>query len=84
MSTNNGPRPICHKHLIEMYVVKNDIMVGDREIAGFQSSFWQGDLYRCPHPDCDASVVTGFGRRFTNQGDKKALIFDYSYRPTND
>ena len=76
----NCPRPICVEHMIEMRCEKNDVTVNDREISGFQPSFWNGDRYECPHPDCTNSVVTGFGQPYAEGDLSGSKTFAYSYR----
>jgi hypothetical protein len=55
------PRPICVEHRLEMRCAKNEVLVADRATDEFPSTFWYGDRFECPHPDCSAAIVTGFG-----------------------
>ena len=63
------PTPICVEHRLEMRCAENEVLVADGFANPFQvnssakshSTFWYGDLFECPHPDCSAAIVTGFG-----------------------
>ena len=52
-------RPICAKCKKEMPCVENEVMVKDKAIDGFPSTYWYGDRYECP--GCGAQIITGFG-----------------------
>jgi hypothetical protein len=58
--SRSGP-PICVPCAVEMRCLKNGFVVADPE----PSTYWRGDLYRCPQ--CKRHVVTGFGEPFTDE-----------------
>jgi len=43
--------------------MQNDKMVNDVTAAGFESTYWRGDLFECPV--CGAEIVVGFGREIS-------------------
>lgn len=53
-------RPICFPCKLEMTCEKNEVMVKDKAVGQFPSTYWYGDLYECP--GCGARIVTGLGR----------------------
>ncbi len=54
------PAPICVKCQLEMRCAQNDRIVNDVRAGDFPSTYWRGDLFRCPQ--CNTEVVVGFGR----------------------
>ncbi len=72
------PVPICVEHALEMHCVENDYLVSDRATDRSPASYWFGDMFRCPHPDCRAAIVTGFGVRIPDDGEMgpPEIVFD--------
>ena len=54
-----SPRPICAPCRVTMYCAKNEVLVSDKKVDEVPSTYWFGDLYRCPA--CGAEIVTDFG-----------------------
>ena len=54
------PIPICFKCRVEMRCEKNSQMVHDPEAGGFPSTYWVGDVFKCP--ECSSQVVVGFSK----------------------
>ena len=78
--SSHHPRPICTVHLVEMRCAENSVTVRDRAVGGFHASYWVGDRFECPHPDCTASIITGFSDP-TLDGDKEdSLVFSYALK----
>ena len=53
------PGPICLKCKVEFVCTQNDKLVNDISTVCFSSTYWLGDLFRCPI--CHAEIVVGFG-----------------------
>jgi hypothetical protein len=53
-------RPICFLCKLEMTCEKNEVMVKDKAVGKFPSTYWYGDLYGCP--ECGAQIIVGFGK----------------------
>ena len=62
-------RPICRKCCREFMPIKNDVMVKDKAVGNYPSTYWSGDLYKCP--GCGAQIITGFGTGMTAEKAKK-------------
>ena len=72
--------PICKTCAVIMKCSKNDFVVRDIETPSFPSSYWRGDVYRCPK--CANEVIIGFGQPMTSVqakhgGIKAELTFTY-------
>ena len=52
--------PVCFPCSRSMRCVDNSVSVRDARTATIPATVWSGDRFECP--DCNASIVTGFGR----------------------
>jgi hypothetical protein len=52
--------PICVPCARSMRCTQNEFAVRDKRTDAFVATVWSGDRFTCP--DCNASVVVGFGR----------------------
>ena len=52
--------PICFACARSMRCAQNDYPVRDKRTATSPATVWLGDRFACP--DCNASVVVGFGQ----------------------
>lgn len=54
------PTPICVECRIEMRCEKNSQLVNDPKVGQFASTYWVGDVWKCP--SCGHRIVTGFSK----------------------
>ena len=57
--------PICFRCRCEMRCEKNSQIVCDTEACGFPSTYWVGDVFKCP--ECSSEVVVGFSDGFLKE-----------------
>ena len=70
--------PICCRCRVTMRCVRNDFPVRDGAFGNFPSTYYSGDLWKCPH--CEAEIVTGLGRG-SLEGPADAMEFRYNFNP---
>ena len=54
------PRPICAACCIEYRCIKNEALVRDPEDGPAPSTYWSGDMFKCP--GCGNRIIVGFGQ----------------------
>jgi len=52
-------RPICVKCKREMEPTQNEVLVKDKAVGRFGSTYRYGDKFQCP--ECGAEIIAGLG-----------------------
>ena len=74
--------PICVKCKVLMKCHKNAQFVRDPAVGGFPSTYWSGDVWKCP--GCSCKVVTGFGSKIVSEnGPVDVLEFEWNFKGSN-
>lgn len=60
--------PICLGCRLQLVVEKNGFIVRDPQVGGFPSTYYSGDLMRCP--GCGHAIVGGFGAQGYTRDDR--------------
>lgn len=76
--------PICVKCKVLMQCHKNSQLVKDPAINRFPSTFWSGDVWKCP--GCSCKVVTGFGTAIASckVAPVDVLEFEWNLKSSNE
>ena len=72
-------RPICYDCNVEYACYSNDFLVNDRQVGPFPSTFWFGDVWKCP--GCEHKIIIGRGAPISGNRSKKwepGYTFDHS------
>ena len=74
--------PICVKCKVLMKCHKNAQFVRDPQFEGFPSTYWSGDVWKCP--GCSCKVVTGFGSQIVSENDPIDILeFEWNFKGSN-
>ena len=68
--------PICKNCRVEMQCEKNAQMVNDPESGPFPSTYWVGDVFKCP--SCFNEIITGFCQKGYMKEEMKSMGRDIS------
>jgi hypothetical protein len=72
--------PICVQCKVAMRPHKNGQRVKDPAVGEFPSTYWCGDIWKCP--GCSCKVMTGFGSSIANPNEdfEDVLEFKWNYK----
>ena len=84
---NRIATPICMSCGVVMKCKKNGFLVKDPQAGNFPSTYWRGDLYKCP--TCGVEIVSGTGDGMTAEqcgseaDEAKLFSYDVGPKPAN-
>ena len=65
-------RPICVECRVEYSCKKNEVLINDPAVGGFDATYWYADRWECP--GCKHQVIVGRGKALVISADQAGRL----------